>query len=253
MLPVYSSAVSGLQASQAAMDTISNNVANADTPGFDASDPTLADLTYQNFDPRLLVSSTATQMALGAGARFDIAPRSLQPGAPMDTGNPLDVTITGDGYLQVRQTDGTTGYTRLGALRPDATGRLTIGGLLVQPPITLPPGAEHVTIGAAGQIAATVNGQPQTVGTLQFARFINPQGLLATTNTIYAATGDSGPPIVGAPATTGFGGVQSGTLEAARVDLGRQMSILILAERAYGLDARALQAIDRMVGDVTKG
>lgn len=252
MLPVYSNAVSGLQASQQSMDITANNIANVNTMGFDASDPTVEDLIYQNADARSLIDTTGTT-ALGVGARLNGAPRSLQPGAPVPTGNPLDVSITGDGFLQVLQTDGTIGYTRLGAIRLDAQSRFTVNGLLLQPPITLPPNSSEPFITQTGQVTVQTPTGQQVAGQIQLARFPNTQGLQAMGDTVYAVSASSGGPILGTPTQPGFGGLQPGALEAARVDLGREMSALIIAERSYGLNARALQTVDRMVGDVTRG
>lgn len=251
MLPVYASAVSGMQASQQALDITSNNIANANTPGFDASDPTIEDLLYQQTDARSLVSSVIAT-TLGAGAHVQGAPRSLQPGAPQVTGNPLDVSVAGDGYLAVQQPNGTTGYTRLGAIRVDGQGRFTINGQILQPPITMPPNSTSPFIVANGQVSAMTPTGQQVIGQVELARFINEQGLQSIGSTVFMPTASSGPPITGTPTQPGFGGLQPGTLEAARVDLSREMTALIVSERAFGLNSKSLQAIDSMVGDVTK-
>jgi flagellar basal-body rod protein FlgG len=251
MFPAYASAVSGVQASQQALNITANNIANVNTPGFDASDPTLEDLIYQQTDARNLVNG-ATTTTLGAGAHVENAPRSLQPGAPQETGNPLDVAITGDGYLPVLQTNGATGYTRLGAIRLDAQGRFTVNGLLLQPPITVPANATNPTIVGNGQVTAITPTGQQVIGQIQLARFINEQGLQAVGSTIFIPTAASGSPITGIPTQPGFGALQPGALEAARVDLAREMTSLIISERAFGLNSRALQAIDQIIGDVTK-
>ncbi len=252
MLPIYASAVSGMQASQQALDITANNIANADTPGFDAGQPVIEDLIYQGTDPRNLVTNGVTTTTLGVGTRLEGVPRSMQLGAPMVTGNPLDVSIAGDGYLQIKQADGTIGYTRAGMIRVDGQGRFTIQGQLLQPPITLPPNANTPFITQNGQVTATTPTGQQVIGTIQLARFINEQGLQAVGSTVFVPTSESGPPLAGNPGSPGFGGLQPGALEAARVDLSKEMSNLIIAERAYGLDSRALQTVDQMIADVTK-
>lgn len=253
MLPVYTRAVSGMQAAQDALDITANNIANANTPGFDASDPTLADLVYQNADPRDLVAGGTTGTAQGVGAVVEAVSRNGQFGQPVVTGNPMDVTITGDGYLQVARPDGSAAYTRLGRVRVDGTGRLTVAGMLLQPPITLPPGAQNPSITASGQVLADVNGQPQTVGQLQLTRFPNSEGLQSAGDSTYRATATAGPPLTGTPGQNGFGALFAGGLEAARVDLSREMAALIVTERAFSLNAHALQTVDAMVGVVTHG
>lgn len=250
MLPVYTRAVSGMQAAQDGLDITANNIANANTPGFDATDISLADLGYQDADPRNLVGVT-TGTAQGAGAVVEATPRSGQFGTPVPTGNPLDVAIAGDGYLQVTSPGGGTAYMRLGTLRVDGAGRLTVAGNLLQPPITLPAGALNPHITATGAVQATVNGQVQTMGQIQLARFPNSQGLQPLGDSLYAATPTAGTVITGTPGQTGFGAFVVGSLEAARVDLSREMASLIIGERAFTLNARALQTVDAMIGDVT--
>ncbi len=252
MLPLYSRAVSGMEAAQQTLNITANNIANANTPGFDATDPSLQDLVYQFADPRDLVAGS-TVTSQGAGTAIEATPRSGQFGQPVVTGRALDVAITGDGYLQVTRADGTTAYTRDGSLSTDGLGRFTISGNLLQPPITLPTGAADPQISSTGQVTATVQGQTQTVGQIQLTRFPDAQGLQATDGTLLMTTAATGTPIQGAPGSTGFGNLQSGALEAARVDLGREMAALIVGDRAFGLDSRTLQTEDRMIGDVTRG
>lgn len=253
MLPVYARAVSGMQTAQATLDINANNIANANTVGFDASDSTLQDLVYQDANARGLVVTGDPTTMQGVGVTVETTSRSGQFGQPMPTGNPLDVTIAGDGFFAVTRADGTAGYTRAGRLSFDGKGQLNIGGLLVQPPLTLPPGATDPTVSAAGQVmAASAGGPPQVIGQIQLTRFPNTQGLQSADGTAYTATATAGTPITGTPGQNGFGGFVIGTLEAARVDLSREMATLILGERAFTLNARALQTVDRMVGDVTK-
>jgi flagellar basal-body rod protein FlgG len=253
MLPVYTRAVSGMQAAQDALDITANNIANVDTPGFDASEPSLADLVYQNADPRDLVAGGAAGTAQGVGAAVEAVSRSGQFGQPVLTGNAMDVTITGDGYFRVARPDGTAGYTRLGRVRVDGAGRLTIAGLLLQPPITLPAGAQNPSITATGQVMAEVNGQAQTIGQIQLTRFPNSEGLQSAGDSTYLATATAGAPLTGTPGQNGFGALFTGGLEAARVDLSREMAALIVTERAFSLNAHALQTVDAMVGVVTHG
>ncbi len=252
MLPVYNRAVAGMQAAQQEMDINANNIANVNTPGFDASDAILADLAYQNSDPRNLVTPGSAATVQGVGATVESTSRSGQFGQPVSTNNPLDVAITGDGYLQVQQLDGTTAYTRAGMLRLDGLGRFTVGGALVQPPVTLPQGALNPVIAPDGTVTATTPSGQQAIGRIGLVRFPNAQGLRAIGDTLYGATPTAGAPITGRPGDAGFGLLLPGALESARVDMSREMANLIVAERSFTLNARDLQTIDRMVGDVTR-
>lgn len=251
MQPIYTRAVSGLQAAQQTMDIVANNLANSNTPGFDAALPDIADLVYQTVDPRDLLSGVATT-PVGVGAQVDATPRSQIPGPPQTTNNPLDVVIAGGGYLQVQQANGQAAYTRAGMIRVDAQGRLNVQGMLLQPPITIPAGATDPTIQADGVVKVNSFGSPLAIGQIQLARFANEQGLQARDGTLLLPSADSGPPILGTPGQPGFGTLQTGMIEGARVDLSREMAAMIIAERAFGLNSRTLQTVDRMLGDVTK-
>jgi flagellar basal-body rod protein FlgG len=251
MLPVYNRAVAGMQAAQQELDVNANNIANINTPGFDASDPILTDLAYQNADPRNLVTPGSAATVQGVGSTVESVSRSGQFGQPIVTNNPTDVAITGDGYLRVQQLDGTTAYTRAGMLRLDGQGRFTIDGSILQPPVTLPQGALNPVIAPDGTVTATTPTGQQAIGRIQLVRFPNAQGLQSIGNTLYATTPTAGAPLQGNPGDPGFGQLLPGALEAARVDMSHEMANLIVAERSFTLNARDLQTIDRMVGDVT--
>ncbi len=251
MLPAYNSAVSGMQTAQQTLDIVANNVANSATPGFDATQADVTDLVYQSVDPRAMLGPGATT-PLGVGAQLAGTSRSLVPGAPISTNNPLDVSIQGNGYLQIQLDTGQTGYTRAGMIRTDAQGRLSIENHLLVPPVVMPAGSSDPEILNDGTVMAMTPNGRQPVGQIQLARFPNEQGLQAIDGTVYLPTATSGAPLTANPGQNGMGTLQNGTLEGARVDFSREMSTLIIAERAYGLNSRALQALDRMVGDVTK-
>lgn len=250
MLPIYSRAVSGMQASQKLLDITANNIANVDTMGFNASDPTITDLAYQITDARELVGASAAT-SVGVGTHVEGTPRTTQPGSPVITGNPLDTVITGGGFFQVQLPDGSAAYTRQGAMRIDAQGRFNIDGNFIVPAITVPSSASNVSIAANGQVTASLASGPTILGQLQLARFPNEQGIQAIGNTLYTATVASGTPIIGLPSQVGFGGILAGALEAAHVDIGREMARLIVGERSFQFNSKALQTADSMLGDIT--
>jgi flagellar basal-body rod protein FlgG len=252
MLPLYGIAVNGMRTAQQALDITADNISNANTQGFSPSDPSLGDLLYQFNDPRVLISDNQTDTSIGAGSRLQGTPRYISQGPLNSTGNPLDVALTStDNFLQVQLADGTIGYTRAGDLRFDAQGRLHEGDRLIQPPITLPAGAQNPEILPNGQVMADIGEQLQVVGQIQLARFRNTMGLQNINNTTFGATPASGAAMTGLPGEPGFGTLQPGMLEASRVDLGREMAALIISERSFDLNSRALQSLDRIIGDVT--
>src|SRR5688572_14934763 len=179
-------AKTGLDAQQMTIDTISNNLANVSTNGFKRSRAVFEDLLYQTLRQPGAQSSQQTQipsgLQVGTGVRPIATERIFTQGNLQQTVNPLDVAINGQGFLQIQMPDGTTAYTRDGSLHTDANGQLvTSSGFAVQPAITVPAGAQSVTIGRDGVVSVTRAGSTGTtqIGTLQLANFVNPAGLLS--------------------------------------------------------------------------
>jgi flagellar basal-body rod protein FlgG len=166
------------------------------------------------------------------------------------TDNPTDIAINGRGYLQVLMPDGSIAYTRAGNLAFNAEGQLvTADGFQVQPGISAPPEAVSVTITRDGIVEATLQGeaQPQQLGQLELANFINPAGLEAIGDNLFLETAASGPPNSAAPGSTGFGTVMQGFIETSNVNAVEEISALIVAQRAYEMNARVITASDEML------
>jgi flagellar basal-body rod protein FlgG len=181
--------------------------------------------------------------------------RINEQGSLIATNNQLDISIKGRGFLQVTLPDGTTAYTRDGALKLSNTGQIvTADGFLVQPSITVPPNATTLTINGDGQIQATIPGQvnQQLLGQLQLANFINEPGLQANGDNLLAETEASGPPTVGNPGDIGFGQLQQFFLEQSNVNMVSEMTDLITAQRAYEINSKVIQAADSMMGTITQ-
>lgn len=251
---LYSSS-SGMQAQQLNLDTIANNLANVNTTGFKRTRVDFQDLLYQSFRPpgtsvaQGVVIPTGIQV--GHGARPVATQRIFSQGDFQQTDNPLDLVIEGDGFFQVLRPDGGLAYTRAGAFKKDATGRLvTSDGFVLQPPITIPPDAATITIGTDGTVSVTLPGQTaaQQVGTIQLARFVNPAGLLAIGRNLFVPTQASGDPVVGNPGEQGMGTLSQGFLELANVKVVEEMVNLITSQRAYEANSKAIQTADEMLG-----
>ena len=238
------SAATGMRAQQSSMDVVANNLANATTVGFKRDRLDLVDLDYQPF---LLAEGGQAQVGLGS-APGQIA-KEHEQGALQQTGRGLDVAIQGEGFLQVVRADGTLAYTRAGNLHLDANGRLGLpGGELLQPRITVPPGAGDVTVGPDGQVSATVNGAVRNLGRIQTASFANPGGLTALGDSLFGATANSGAAAVGTPGTGGRGALTQGVLEASNVNVGTEMISLITTQRAFEAASKVVSASDEMMG-----
>ena len=234
------------------LDVISNNIANVNTTGFKMSKLEFQDTLYQ--------TTHAAGSQAGAG---NVLPSSLQVGqgsVPVtteriwtqgdlsQTGGTLDMAIQGSGFFQVQMPDGTLAYTRDGSFKTDASGVvMTNDGYPVQGGFpTVPAGTTNITISASGQVTYTT-ASGTTTGQVQIVRFMNPGGLNAVGHNLYKETGASGTPELGTPAANGFGEIQQGALEMSNVSVVQEMVNLILAQRAYEVNSKAVQAADEMM------
>ena len=247
-------AKTGMEAQQTQLDNISHNLANVATTGYKKSHAEFEDLIYQNLRQSGSATSDQTQLPnglqVGLGVRPVATARDFTQGALQQTGNSLDVAISGNGFLQVTMPDGTTGYTRDGSLKMDANGQIvTNNGYVVQPGITVPPTAQSVSIAADGTVTATLpgNATPSTLGQLQLASFANPAGLDPKGENIYAETAASGTPSSAAPGTNGLGHLQQGFLETSNVNVVEELVSMISTQRAYELNSKAIQTSDQML------
>jgi flagellar basal-body rod protein FlgG len=193
----------------------------------------------------------AAGLQIGLGTRSAASEVIQQQGDFNSTGNPLDLTISGQGFFQVSLPTGDIGYTRSGTFHMDAQGNLvTADGNPLQPGITIPPGASSVTIGADGTVSVTQPGQTaaQQVGQIQLALFPNPGGLNSIGKNLFLATTASGDPIVGSPGgTEGLGSIEQGVLEGSNVSVVDEFIQMILAQRSYEANSRVVSTADQMM------
>lgn len=246
-------AKTGLDAQQTRMNVISNNLANVNTTGFKRDRAVFEDLLYQNIRQAGGQTSTATQaptgLMLGTGVRIVATEKLNVQGNMINSQNPLDVAISGEGHFQVTQPDGTPAYTRDGGFKVSATGQLvTSAGSPLSPAITIPPNASTITIGRDGTVSVELNTGGQAVlGQITIARFLNPAGLMAIGQNLLKETPASGTPTVGAPGTGGAGNLMQGTLEASNVNVVEEMVNMIETQRAYEINSKAISAVDGML------
>lgn len=243
-----------MTAQQNLIDIISNNLSNVNTTAFKKSRAEFQDLLYQVIRPAGMTNNFGTQyptpIEIGHGVRLAATLKSFLPGSPVETDNPLDLSIQGDGFFQIEQPNGQMAYTRDGSFKLDNAGNLTTSnGNLVQPSITIPQGASSIVVQANGDIQATVNGAANsiTVGSLRTVRFANPAGLASTGDNLYAETEASGQPVEGEPGYDGYGSIKGGFLEASNVQVVEEMVNMITAQRAYEINAKAITTSDAML------
>ncbi len=244
----------GMDAQQTQMDVISNNLANVGTTGFKRSRAVFEDLLYQTIRQPGAASSQQTQLPtglqVGTGVRPVATAKVFSQGALQASGNPLDIAINGQGFLQVQMPDGTTGYTRDGNLRMDQQGQVvTSNGFPILPAITIPPGAQTITIGQDGTISVATAGTtaPTQVGTLQLVNFVNPAGLQAIGQNLFTETAASGTPNAGTPGTNGLGLLNQGFVETSNVNVVEELVSMIQTQRAYEINSKAIQTSDQML------
>jgi flagellar basal-body rod protein FlgG len=166
------------------------------------------------------------------------------------TGNPLDLSIQGDGFFQVTMPDGTLAYTRAGSMKLDNTGAIvTSDGLRMNPAITIPSNAISISVDSVGTVAVTQQGTaaPVTLGTIQLATFQNPAGLQAIGQNLYKESGSSGTPLTANPGTGNAGTILQGSLELSNVSVVEEMVNLITAQRAYEVNSKSVQTADQML------
>jgi flagellar basal-body rod protein FlgG len=244
----------GMEAQQTQLDTISNNLANVSTNGYKRSHAVFEDLMYQNL--RQAGSNNSEQATLptglqvGLGTRAVATSRMFSQGNLQQTGNSLDLAVRGHGFFQVQLADGTTGYTRDGSFQVSPQGQLvTNNGEVVAPGITIPAGAQGITVGADGTVSVSIAGQtaPQSVGQLQLANFVNPAGLEPRGQNIFTETAASGAASTGAPGQNGMGGMTQGFVETSNVNVVEELVAMIQTQRAYELNSKAIQTSDQML------
>jgi flagellar basal-body rod protein FlgG len=254
MNPALWVAKTGLDAQQTNMAVISNNLANVNTTGFKKSRAVFEDLLYQNVSQVGAATSQNTQapsgLELGTGVNLVSTEKVYTQGNLNQTGNSLDVAINGNGFFQVLMPDGSLAYTRDGSFQTSATGQIvTAAGYAVQPAITIPAGAQSVTIGADGTVQVQLANQsaPSTIGTLQLANFVNPAGLQPNGENMLVESGSSGTAQTGAPGANGLGALQQGYTESSNVDVVEEMVNMIETQRAYEMNTKAIETNDQML------
>ncbi len=247
-------AKTGLDAQQTRMSVVSNNLANVNTTGFKQGRAVFEDLLYQNVRQSGGQSSQDTLlpsgMNLGTGVRVVATEKLFTQGSVLQTDNALDVAINGRGFFQILKPDGELAYTRDGTFQLNDQGQLvTSSGYIVQPGITIPDGAQSITVGADGVVSVKLAGQssPSQVGSLEISDFINPVGLQPIGQNMYIETAASGTAQAGTPGLNGLGLIQQGALEGSNVNVVAELVNMIETQRAYEMNSKAISTNDQMM------
>jgi len=252
-------AATGMAAQELNVQVISNNIANMRTTGYKKQRAAFQDLIYDHV--RRVGAQASDQgtilpvgVDIGGGVKTVGTPRSMTQGTLSQTGNDLDLAMSGEGFFKILMPDGTYQYTRDGTFQMDNQGRVvTAQGNPVQPTITIPNNASGISVSEQGQVSVTLPGSSTSsiIGQIGVTRFINKAGLQPVGSNQFTETPSSGPPQDGTANAEGYGKITQGSLEQANVDVVSEMSDLIAAQRAYEMNAKVISAADQMMQSTT--
>ncbi|WP_113912203.1 flagellar basal-body rod protein FlgG [Roseovarius dicentrarchi] len=249
-------AATGMAAQQMRVETISNNLANMSTTGYNARRAEFSDLHYQQMSRPGSVNAAdgtilPTGVQLGLGVRPAAVSVHLAQGSLSATNGDLDVAIDGNGYLEVQLPSGETGYTRDGGLKRSAEGVIvTSDGFPVAPEIVIPDDARSISINGEGEVYAYFQNavEAQLLGQFTLSNFTNAKGLEARGSNLFTETEASGPALSSTPGQDGLGTLRQGYLEDSSVDPVREVTELIEAQRGYEMNSKVISAADQMLG-----
>ena len=256
------SAATGMKAQELNIDVVANNIANVNTTGFKKVRANFQDLLYQRLHAAGAVDANnnrePSETAIGLGVQLVNTQRDFTQGRLEATGAPLDVAIEGIGFFQVALPEdvgrGGYGFTRDGNFYRDANGDMvTSQGYKVQPGLTVPQEAINVIISTDGTVSVTTpsNAEPQEIGNIELAYFVNEQGLEAIGDNLFVASGASGAPNTGTPGSGPLGTLNQSHLESSNVELVEELVAMIRAQRAFEFNSQSIKTADEMLQTVT--
>lgn len=252
-------AASGMKAQQLQVDTIANNIANVNTSAFKKNSLAFRELLYETIRepgaPTAAASMAPTGLQIGSGAEIASSMKLFRQGEIQPTGNPFDLAVEGQGFFRVRLGNGDFRYTRDGSFRPDGNGVLvTADGFPMDPPVQIPSDAIEVIIGGDGTVSVLkdVGTPPEQITNVGLFRFPNPTGLKAQGANLFTETASSGPVQQSEPGSQGTGNIRQGYNERSNVEVVEELVGLILAQRNYEINSRAIQVSDEMLQQVNQ-
>lgn len=252
MIRALWTAANGMEAQQMTQDVTANNLANINTVGFKKARADFQDLMYQIYTKAGAETSAGSQLPVGIEIGMGVKPVAVQKmftqGDYMQTDNPFDMAIEGEGFFQLDD-NGRTVYTRAGSFTTDKDGVLcNAEGLKVIPEVTVPPEMVNFTVDGGGTWTATDEiGTALATGRIELARFVNPAGLTSLGRNLYDKTEASGEATTGYPGESGFGTLSQNFLEMSNVNVVDEMVKMIVGQRAYEINSKAIQTADAMM------
>ncbi len=254
MIRALSAAATGLEAQQANIERISNDLANVNTDGYKRSRTEFKDLMYETVKEAGSALGAGAQSPVGIqqglGVKVGASHKVFEQGPARMTYHPFDLMIEGPGFFPVQSPNGDVLYTRTGAFHRDSTGRIQLSnGARLIPEMVVPPNAVNVTIASNGEVKAVLPNQGEAVlGQIQLLTFQNDEALSAQGDGLYRATLGSGAPLQGIPGENGLGMIQQGALEGSNVNVANSMVEMIQTQRAYEMGTKMMGIADQMLG-----
>ncbi|MEZ5977542.1 MAG: flagellar basal-body rod protein FlgG [Planctomycetota bacterium] len=258
MIRAMRTAASGMLAQQMLVDSLANNIANANTAGFKRDTVAFRSLLYRTYrDPGALTGAnyaSPTGLQIGSGVEVGSSIKQHLQGDMDATGNELDMAIQGPGFFQVSLGNGEFRYTRDGSFRRDANGAVvTVDGFYIEPRITIPEGYTNITVGADGTISGTSSGgTSEKFDEVRIHVIPNPAGLKAVGGNLFQVTASSGQAVPRTPGFEGAGFIRQGALERSNVLVVEELIELIQAQRNYEVNSRTIRIGDEMLQQVSQ-
>ena len=250
------SATTGMGAQQLRLDIIASNLANVNTTGFKKSRGEFEDLMYQTIRQAGGElpggGQVPTSLQVGMGVRPVAIHKIFSQGDYVHTENELDLAIEGRGFFKI-MANGREYYTRAGAFKIDRDGYLTTpNGDRLQPEFTVPPQTTYITVDTSGRITCYgPDNKPLATGQISLYTFPNQAGLSQVGRNLFQVTEASGEPNEGSPGVDGVGSIAQGYLETSNVNVVEEMVNMIISQRAYELNSKAIQTADHMMEKAT--
>lgn len=251
MANTLSIAASGLMSTNHYIDSIAHNIANANTPFYKAERTLFKD---QILSEKTSTSSDPSKNLLGVSSNDESSDFTQGPLKP--SSNWTDISINGEGFYQVTDSEGTILYTRRGDFILDEERYLcSHDGLRLADNIQIPDDASDITVQSDGSVLGLRGNDinPELIGNITLARFSNPNLLTPKGSGIYSLDNPNITPIIDTPETNGLGGLLQHQIESSNVDLVTTLMELTEAQRIYQMNAKALQLasdMDKIMTDI---
>jgi len=259
MLSQLHMAKSALYSFQRKMQVITNNISNAQTPGYkerrvemESLFPLIFERAVSEFEDDSTQSRTKRKkyIEFGQGVRFVGITKNFRTGTIEVTNRELDMAIEGNGFFQVRMPDGAVAFSRAGNFHVDSQGNLlSPNGHPVEPPIRIPLEAREVIVNQEGRVFALLDDdtRQQEIGQIVVSKFMNPEGLKDIGQNLLLETESSGQSEIVVPGQNGAGSIRQRALEFSNVDIVAEMMEMLMCQRSFETIIKAMKASDDML------